>query len=429
MGWACELPGVLEASVNRFCWSHRETQNSAGMFLHVGSLLKVSTWGYGQMTQPRVQQIPALTGIRIIAALWVVVGHFSKEMYGLFPGARVAAGVIQGGYLGVEVFFILSGFIISHNYAERFRTFSTSVCGGFLQNRLARLYPVHLLTLAVVVVLVVGASLTGVALSSSGKYDGLSLLMNVVMLQGFPPAEAWNGPAWSISAEAGAYVAFPLLALALTRLRNWRVAVACAALALAITIGGLYAVSAVTDFSPTGYASIWIRIAGEFSAGCFLWKVWNMTGAKGLRYDYLAAGSVAGIMVVLSYTPVESVTNFLTLPLIALFVFSCAAASGLVKRVLSAGFMDYGGRISYSTYMAHFVVLMMGGKLLPWEDFADSHWMLRLSVVAGYFVGTFAAAGLMYHFVEEPGRRWIGSLGRPNRTAPATREQELSQKP
>lgn len=286
------------------------------------------------MIHPRVEQIPALTGIRLLAAVGVVVGHFSGVMYGLFPGTRSASNLVQGGYLGVEMFFVLSGFIIAHNYADRFQTFSAPIYGRFLLNRFARLYPVHIVTLATVTVLVIIAALAEIQLNSEGKYDPTSFLMNVMLLQSVPPAWSWNGPAWSISAEAGAYILFPLLALALARVQNWKFALIAVAVLLFATVGALYAVAAVTDFSAISYPSMWIRIAGEFSAGCFLWKVWAATSTRGKKYDYLAIVSLCGIGAVLFTTPQDNVANFLALPLIAVFVFSCAAASGFVRRFL-----------------------------------------------------------------------------------------------
>lgn len=369
----------------------------------------------GRMTQARVEQIPALTGIRILAALGVVVGHFDKILYGLFPEARVVAPLVEGGYLGVEMFFILSGFIISHNYAYRFQHLTKSTFFSFLRNRFARLYPVHLFTLGLVVLLVVAASMAHVTLNSEGKYDLLSFFMNVALLQSVPPAWSWNGPAWSISAEAGAYLAFPLLALAVCRVRTWRMATLIAGTSLLATIAALYLVASLSEFSAISYPSMWIRIAGEFTAGCFLWRAWSISGVRGYFYDYLAVAGSLGVLAVLFVTPTENVANFLALPLIAICIFSCASAVGPVRRFLSLRVMDYGGRISYSVYMVHVLVLMVGGKVLPWEEFADGHWALRLGVLASYFLVTFIGAALTYRFVEEPWRKRIGAGKSPIR--------------
>lgn len=91
-------------------------------------------------------QIDALTGIRAIAALWVVGFHF-----GLFPlgslGLDDALPVLRYGYLGVDLFFVLSGFIIYHVHQRDAGSLSIGSVLHFYGLRLARMYPVHLLTL------------------------------------------------------------------------------------------------------------------------------------------------------------------------------------------------------------------------------------------------------------------------------------------
>lgn len=363
------------------------------------------------MTQPRVQQIPALFGIRILAAIWVVVEHFRLVMYGLFPETRGAHLFVEAGYLGVEVFFVLSGFIISHNYAARFREFRWPSYRRFLINRFARLFPVHLVTLAAVAVMVVGAGALGLKLTSDGKYDPLSFVMNLLMLQAVPPAEAWNSPAWSISAEAGAYAAFPLLALAVMRAHSRGGLLTLTAAALGMTIVGQFILEGAGNFSPTSYASIWLRIAGEFAAGCFLWRFWFLFVKPGRKYDVLAVVAVAGVLAVLVASGGIGAGNFLALPFIALFVLACSSATGPVKALLSARPMKYGGEISYSLYMVHFLVLMVGGKAIPWEKFADDGWLVRAGILLAYFAASLVGSAGLYHWVEKPGRQFIIKMG------------------
>lgn len=363
------------------------------------------------MTQPRVQQIPALFGIRILAASWVVIEHFRFVMFGLFPETRSVHLVVEAGYLGVEVFFVLSGFIISHNYAVRFRQFQWSAYRRFLINRFARLYPVHLVTLGTVAVMVIGAGVLGMSLNSDGKYDPVSFVMNLLMLQAVPPAEAWNGPAWSISAEAGAYAAFPLIALAVMRVRTRAALIGLAATAVGVTVIGQFILESTGPFAPTGYTSVWLRIAGEFVAGCFLWRFWSLFVKPGRKYDLIAVTAVLGVVAVLLLSGGIGAGNFLALPLIAVFVLACASATGPVCAFLSTRWMVYGGKISYSLYMVHFLVLMAGGKLAPWERFAEDNLLVKAAVFLGYLVISFVAAAVLYQVVEEPGRKLIAKMG------------------
>ena len=95
----------------------------------------------------RVEHLPSLTPLRGIAALWVVVFHFCWR----FPNVRPDDyGVVREGYLAVDMFFVLSGFVISHVYKETFaRECTVRRYFDFLKARIARIYPLHLVMLMV----------------------------------------------------------------------------------------------------------------------------------------------------------------------------------------------------------------------------------------------------------------------------------------
>lgn len=363
--------------------------------------------------RPSVSEIPSLTGVRILAAAWVVIAHFRYEMFGLFPETEIVRSFIEGGYLGVEVFFILSGFILSHNYAGRFHRVAWPAYREFLVKRVARIYPVHAATFIVVAGMVAAAAIFGVKLNSEGTHNPINFIMNAAMLQALPPAFAWNAPAWSISAEMGAYVVFPFLAVSVMRVKSRKALILLAAGAIAFTLIGLLAVEQLGDYSPTSYASIWLRISGEFAAGCFLWRFWHEFTTPGRIFDVLAIVGAVGACGMLLLQEGSTATDFFALPFIALLILGCAGAAGPVQRILASAPLVYGGRISYSLYMVHYVVLMAGKKLLPWGDYEDRNFLIRAGVLAAYFVVSFSLAALVFHLVEEPSRRRIvRKLGR-----------------
>ena len=121
-------------------------------------------------------------------------------------------GVVAKGYLGVELFFTLSGFILCHVYLDSvadggFRYF------GFLWARLARIYPLHLATLAGVGVMALAAQAAGRTIEASVlSWSSLPANLLLVHAWGFAPVAGWNHPSWSISAEWFAYLTFPLFA-------------------------------------------------------------------------------------------------------------------------------------------------------------------------------------------------------------------------
>ncbi len=116
--------------------------------------------------------------------------------------------------MGVDGFFILSGLLLAKLHQE----FSRSIAGlvRFWGKRLARIYPVHLATLVILIGLVIGGRIVGLHANDSGRFSFLSLLQNLTLLQGwgFGPQWTWNYPSWSISSEWAGYLLFPVIMFA-----------------------------------------------------------------------------------------------------------------------------------------------------------------------------------------------------------------------
>ena len=137
----------------------------------------------------RVEHLPSLTPLRGIAALWVVVFHFCWRFPNAQPGDY---GVVREGYLAVDMFFVLSGFVISHVYKESFAKECTARrYSDFLKARIARIYPLHLVMLMVFLAAVAleraaiffaGGSIEPVPLTGERSVAGL--FANLAMLQG-----------------------------------------------------------------------------------------------------------------------------------------------------------------------------------------------------------------------------------------------------
>ena len=101
------------------------------------------------MSRVRTGEIKALSGLRIVAAVWVVLFHFRPLLASGVAGLQVSAlaPVINGGAQGVDLFFILSGFVLTWNYLDRMgESWSTRATLHFLWLRLARVWPVYLVT-------------------------------------------------------------------------------------------------------------------------------------------------------------------------------------------------------------------------------------------------------------------------------------------
>jgi len=161
-------------------------------------------------------QLPSLTSLRGVAALWVVLFHYSVVY---FPSLNSSgySSLVGKGYLAVDMFFMLSGFVMTHVYHQAFLQSIGDNYRGFLVARIARLYPLHVLVLTLFVVVALTAR--GVDCAVTGVFNGIPLtgprsftafIANLFMLQGLNAGQlSWNYPAWSISVEFIAYLLFP----------------------------------------------------------------------------------------------------------------------------------------------------------------------------------------------------------------------------
>jgi peptidoglycan/LPS O-acetylase OafA/YrhL len=176
-------------------------------------------------------RLESLDGIRLLAAFGVLLYHYNGEFgIGLEP---VIPG-LHRVYLLVDLFFVLSGFVLAETYGGRI--VSPSSYGTYLARRVGRIYPLHLLTL--LATLALGHALVGLGLwpGMPAHMQPSGLPANLLLLQawGVTADLSFNYPSWSVSAELLQYMLFPAyLALAL-RLPSWASAGAFAAAVLAI---------------------------------------------------------------------------------------------------------------------------------------------------------------------------------------------------
>ncbi|MFN7619336.1 MAG: acyltransferase family protein, partial [bacterium] len=155
-----------------------------------------------------------LTGVRFFLALGVVLFHYQLQW--TLPGD---GGLLNRARLAVDVFFILSGFILTHVYLQGDGALNYR---RFLAARFARIYPAHLFILLAMLGLVLAAPILGVGLEP-GRFNPTDFAGSLLLVQAWFPRETlalWNGPAWSLSAEWFAYLAFPAYAALALRLRN-----------------------------------------------------------------------------------------------------------------------------------------------------------------------------------------------------------------
>jgi peptidoglycan/LPS O-acetylase OafA/YrhL len=180
-------------------------------------------------------EIKSHTALRGIAAVLVVVLHFSQTLRPIFDIDRYTSFIAKG-YLWVDFFFILSGYILCHVYATRPGE-SLAETRRFLNARFARIYPLHLATLLFLVALQGSIVLILGRAFQIGQWSTFWLNLLDIHAWGFLSEYDWNFPSWSISAEFAAYLIFPAICLGLRR----KAALTCFMLACTIVAGIAFA--------------------------------------------------------------------------------------------------------------------------------------------------------------------------------------------
>ncbi|WP_333611125.1 acyltransferase [Brevundimonas bullata] len=363
---------------------------------------------------PTPVDLRPLTALRFMAALWVVFYTFWPNLdVGFLPNLAAK------GYLGVELFFVLSGFILSHVYLHAFaeKRFSYR---GFLWARIARVYPLHLFTLLGVMALGLGAVAVGMNIDDS-VLSWKTLPAHLLMLHawGLAGEAGWNHPSWSISAEWFAYLAFPLFALAAWPLRKrpW-VATAGAA----VFLMGLYAAfERLAGFPLTEATFRWgaLRIVPCFAYGCALYLVYRRAP---LPRAGLLALSAAVVMVgsasVLAWDAVTVLAAGLLILALASIPHERAGWLGSKPAV-------YLGEISYSVYMVCAPWQILVVNLAARATGADDK-RLHVLVWLGIILGLIAAAAATYHLIERPARQALRRMA-DRRRAPVDHTAKQSE--
>ncbi|QCG95597.1 acyltransferase [Azospirillum sp. TSA2s] len=303
-------------------------------------------------TQPR--HLHSLTPLRGIAALWVVLYHYSFQYFpNLHPDSYTH--LVQKGYLAVDLFFMLSGFVLTHVYHD---TFSRSVGDkywSFLRARIARLYPLHLAVLLLFVA--TALAVRTVEYAATGSFPAIplkgaesiwALVANLFMLQGlYASVLSWNYPAWSISLEFMAYLVFPF-ALPWVWRSNGRTQALMAAGALATLC--LLAWATQDNLNQWDGPQTLLRCLPEFLLGTLLYSAFRSgLAASLLSSDLTMAGIVLAILLLLH----SGGPDLLAVPLFALLILAAVANRGRAAGVLNVRPLVWLGDVSYSLYLIH----------------------------------------------------------------------------
>lgn len=372
-------------------------------------------------------------GIRGIAACLVVLFHVHPVLFLLLPATTGGFNELGSAMVLVDFFFMLSGFVIAHNYVVDLAHPTGARLRRYAVLRIARIWPLH--AVMVIAFLAYGRLSTVVhGYGLEGDSSAANVAANLAMLHEFAPFSSINIPSWSMAPELGAYLAFPLLAPLLLVLSRHR-AVALGLMLAWLFLGTcalwwLYRDLGIDDWS---HVVAWLRVAVSFPVGCLLAVLWRQLPALARRHrgwDVTAAAAAAGAAVVAVglNRGAEFREPVAAYPLLALLVIACAGACGPAERILSWGPVHWLGRMSYALYLTHFLVVVTFYAVLSRTGAVNASLPVRLLIVVALAALIVLAGVVAHHAVEEPARRWVRRLGLPRTRLrePARRSDRLS---
>ncbi|QDU19119.1 acyltransferase family protein [Urbifossiella limnaea] len=380
------------------------------------------------------RRLDALTGLRFLAAAAVAVVHIPGFAHdpSLPPTAR---RFMAEGFAGVPFFFVLSGFVLAYSYHQRLARPARGDLGRFLLARFARIWPVYLLTLAVLAVLPL------VPPPTTGWGVGANLLLVQVWTPApspYPPG--MNPTAWSLSDEVFFYLCLPAFVWTaaklpgLRRRRLW----ALAGAAWAAEFGLMYwQCSNVNPWTQYLMVCPLVRLA-EFIVGVALGLDYVRSGgdapaAGRWRWTGLELAALVAVGVAVGYSNrlplLVRLVGYYT-PAFALVVAVFARQRGHLSRLLAGRVPVFLGESSYSFYLTHTIVFTQLDSWLPLAEVGV------FAQAGGFLAAALVVSMAVYRLVEVPARNWLVGLGRragkrnlrphrPGRVVPAAKPVEV----
>lgn len=382
-------------------------------------------------------QFPALDTMRAIGALGVVITHVGFWA-GIYTSQGYVGVLVARADVGVALFFVLSGFLLSRPWLSSARMRRSSPgTGRYFWKRALRIIPIYVITAVIALALLTDNQ-------DRGPLNWVStlLMLNIYLEQHLP---AGLTQMWSLATEVAFYLVLPLLMWLVTslgkgrrELRTWRV-LALVATTFVITIGWQLSWSQLVPGSDVRPTLQWLpAMLNWFGIGiafALLYELGQTTRAPGrIRRAVLALAASPGVcwtaaagVLLIAATPLtgptmlvapsasESLTkNLLYAAFASLMILPgiFAAPGSTFHRVMSQRLLRRLGHVSYGLFCLHLPILHFVMWIAGYELFQGHFWQILALTLAL----SVAAAELAYRWVEEPFMRLKGWRRRPSAT-------------
>jgi peptidoglycan/LPS O-acetylase OafA/YrhL len=360
-------------------------QNDGSCLYDFQNLNPINFQAVAEMTGAR--RVPALDGLRGIAALSVMAFHFNIFF---LPQAGLSKFVpfLNRAYLAVDLFFLLSGFVMAHVYGHQLAGDWRAHWRGFALARFVRLYPLFAITTLAMVVLV--ALYHTPAEGVSFSYGSLAL--QPLMLQQWSSDLSWNYPSWSISTEAEAYTFFVFFAGLLLVGKYPRLIAVCLILALA-------ALSARNGGSINYFVGVraLLRTLAGFSLGVLVYRAYSLRTEEMCKWSGIVAVLLLGVSALIRI-------DFIAVCGFAFLIMYCAGATTLFSALLETRPLITLGNWSYSIYLWHVPVhcAVGAGFALSHHPVSQLNTLSARLLLLATVLAVVGLAAIHYRYVEIP---------------------------
>jgi len=366
--------------------------------------------------QPTHKYLSNLTPLRGLAAIWVIVFHFQALVVQFILPQQTQ--LLEKGYLMVDLFFIMSGFIICHVYQESFRTGITpSHFKRFIVARFARIYPLHFITLAFCVIII--AAVKGWNPIDDPKAIPTNLLL--IHSFGIHKIFTWNIPSWSLSAEWWSYMVFPLSIVFIHKRKRLAMMI-LGFLVLTAYLAIMFWIPRHDPFDPAAivphnldvtYDYGFLRGLAGFSAGMILYKLyeeglWN----KLFQKDLTAFLLIITLLLCFHF----GVNDGFCIILFIAIVYSFTLNKGRLHILCNNKILQYLGNISYSIYLSSvflFIWFFFGVIKLPGVKYlqhsATTNFWTGLGYCLVFLILHIGVSSVTYYKIEKPCRKYINA--------------------
>jgi len=363
---------------------------------------------------PRIARGGWLDALRFIVGALIILYHFREAspvpLLQLHP-------VFERGYLLTDFFIIDSGYVLARIYGDRLASGQASL-RAYSRQRLLRVVPAHLVVSFILVALVGGAALAGVAPSNPRWFDWSQLPAQVLLVQayGVPGGQGWNAPTWTLSALIGCYLLLPWICRALWRWPPVVVVIGAAVLVVVADVAASLWLGDPIYRLPMRYGILralplfLLGVAAAFY-GARVYVAPRRAGAVGV-------GAAVALVVLQAF----GAFSLLSLGLMTAIIW----AAGAVPVLKPSRLIEHLALMSFSMFLTNEVSRIVWFGLLDALGQDGLSAGLRWALWALGFIGAFVAAALFRYAFDRPVQTWLGAQRRhrslqgpaPGATAP-----------